>query len=1237
MKSIQTKIVILLLCVVLLSSCVIGIISSWAVSGVLTQKATEQMRLLCESNISKFDAVFEGMEKVAAILAHSIEEEVHSINNITDPKKRELFLKQAEEISVELLNHSNDAIGVHMYLNPQITGEKAGFFWLRYGIDALTFKDDISNVPIYEHDYWWQVVSDSGEAVWTDSYNSTRVGRPFTSYIVPVYHGGVLFAVVGMDISCSSIENTAAQIKAYDTGYAAVLNRSGTVLYHPEYEFGDTISNSRDNAAETAAKAIIASGNFDELISYESDGEQRKMAFGDLRNGMRLCIIAPENEIYAERHRLEIKIISIILFSIIIAMAFALVFAKKLTEPIKKLSYAAREMTEGNMEVEISQTTKDEVGELAQCFTEARDKLKNQMDALYDEVHRDGLTGVNNKLAFTQREESVNLTLSDGNASFAVSIFDVNKLKLTNDVLGHMAGDNLLRMVAGHLVGYFGRNDVFRIGGDEFAVVYEGDDVEDFRLRCAQCAHTMGELTLKEYPQVGISCSFGVSRYTEGRDTDFASVVSRADKKMYKNKSSAVGDRLPDDEQRKGVRELQIEKYLQFLRVLSQSTEDFLFLCDIETDRNWFFGNVNERFGIGNKYSNITTLSELMEVVYPKDREAFAADIKDIIRGKTSEHNMNCRWIMRNGGFVWVNSRARVIEDDRGNPFVLIGRVSVSELRNYHNQLTGLFNKNKFSKDFLDNTIPQFTHLMLVNIDNLAAYNLKSGRTYGDGLLCHLAQVLEDTFALETVYHMEQDNFVVFMNIDGYDEAQRLFDKIQSSLEDKFTISAAVIPNDKKFSVDKYNMYEYARQMLKQSKKMGDGRILFFSNEDYLKNISAVELYEEIEHCVESGFDGFYLCYQPKVNASDYSVSCAEALLRYTSKSRGNVYPDEFIPVLEHTGLINRVGLWVLSSALEQCKAWREYNSDFRVSVNFSGVQFKDEDIADKVIELLERYELPGEVLTIEITETVQLEDTDSFEEIFEKFQDAGIAISIDDFGTGYANMSYLKKIHADEIKVDRVFIQDIKDTAYNYRVVKNIIEFAKSNSFTVCLEGVERAEELAVLETLGADMLQGYLFDKPLTASEFESRYIDAGSADYKNKKDFTNHLKEYKEKMNTINVDTREILSQMEVGLWVMRVNIRENTRELFGDATLFRQIGADEKTPSAECYRLWTERIKPGREDRVDEVLNRMMSDGKVLHMEYPWIDPQRGEVDARVTGKCVQSDGDVVIFEGFNRIL
>lgn len=489
----------------------------------------------------------------------------------------------------------------------------------------------------------------------------------------------------------------------------------------------------------------------------------------------------------------------------------------------------------------------------------------------------------------------------------------------------------------------------------------------------------------------------------------------------------------------------------------------------------------------------------------------------------------------------------------------------------------------------------------------------------------------------QNIWHVENNCFALYLDVDTEEKVREIYKQLQNELEAVCTVSAGVVPDRIDMFQDENNLYACAEMTFEKAKSSGACTITFFSQQDLENRIKTIQFLDEMQESVNNNCRGFYLCYQPQVKTGNYQVYGAEALLRYHSDVRGEVYPNEFIPLLEQSKLINQVGMWVLETALQQCKIWRQQIKSFRISVNFSAIQLREKDIAERVLKLLDKTGVPGSALTIEITESVQLQKNENFSDILTQLRSAGIEISIDDFGTGYASMGYLKSMNVNEIKIDRMFVKGIEEATYNYRLISNMIEFAKNNSIRICCEGVESMQELTVLEGLSPNLIQGYLFSKPCRKEDFEQAFVDSSTDEYRRHMDYVQRLYKYKDRMQVIYFNTKDILRKTDLGLWIIRINEKEQEYEMHADETMERIIAVDRKYTPQECYRYWYDRIKEGYSDYVQENVKRMIESDKVVQLQYPWIHPEFGEVVVRCSGKRVEDSDGFITLEGYHRII
>lgn len=730
----------------------------------------------------------------------------------------------------------------------------------------------------------------------------------------------------------------------------------------------------------------------------------------------------------------------------------------------------------------------------------------------------------------------------------------------------------------------------------------------------------------KSVNEIGTKIAMTIQPFVNAEGLDSDSAVSEPD---------AYCDH--GDDRRDKDRDNKISPYLDALEILSRTTDDYLFLFEFANDKNWFFGNVDDKYEVREQGSVTNTLAQVLEIVHPSDRKMLVDELNEISRGEKNVHNMDCRWIDKDGNNVWINCRGKVIYDENNRPFVMIGRMSEEALRHLYNPLTGLFNKLRMIEDFEDGFADVAGgYLMLIDIDDLAAINLSYGREYGDKILKELAATLDNHIMSKRVYHIDHNYFAVCLDANSQNSVRKFFRDVQSSLREQCTVTAGVVPVDSQLFVDVNNLYDSAKITLRKAKNESKNNLRFFSEEDISKSIHSIELFKELHESVEAGCLGFYVLYQPQLRSGSYEIMSAEALMRYTAKDGRAVYPDEFIPLLEQSGLINAAGLWILEEALMQCREWRKYIPDFRVSVNFSTVQFKDKNISKKIEAILNKCNMPGSALSVEITESIPISEITHFKSVISHLKGMGVWISIDDFGTGYSNISYLKRLMADEIKIDRVFVKGIEKGTYNYNLISNTIEFAKSSAVNVCCEGVENKIELAILETLSPDIFQGYLFDRPLSSSEITEVYFSVESPQYRKRVEFLKELYMYKEQMGIIHFNPRDILRETNVGLWVIRINPQNDSRELHVDETMERILGVDKKYSPSECYEYWFKRVCPDYSDYITTNLQTMVEHDGVVQLQYKWNHPELGYVEVRSSGKRGRDADGMIVLEGYHRI-
>ncbi|WP_290698290.1 EAL domain-containing protein [Amphritea sp.] len=427
--------------------------------------------------------------------------------------------------------------------------------------------------------------------------------------------------------------------------------------------------------------------------------------------------------------------------------------------------------------------------------------------------------------------------------------------------------------------------------------------------------------------------------------------------------------------------------------------------------------------------------------------------------------------------------------------------------------LTGLPNRKSIHEKIVwalkyDQMNGYKTALLNIGLDRFGEINESLGIHNGDMLLKQVAlrirSVIDQRNKLLATNHRETELTVARLSGDEFgvlvpsfyqdEHAASLATQLRSELGKVYridnhdlyisaSIGIAVAPNDGLLSDD---LIKASGTAMRQVKLGGlTNGFSFYSGTSSLDLQEKLELETDLHTALEN--DELMLFYQPKVDLITKQVTAAEALIRWKHPTKGFISPAQFIPLAEENGLILSIGDWVLNEACRQAEIWHSSAmTDIKVSVNVSGQQFKEVTYQKRVQQALESSELPPSLLMLEMTESLAMSDVESSVELFESLKKLGVGLSIDDFGTGYSSLSYLKKFPLDELKVDRSFITGIPENKDEIQLVQAIIAMAKALRLSVVIEGVETAAQLNLLQATQSDLIQGFLFSKPLPADQF-------------------------------------------------------------------------------------------------------------------------------------------------------
>lgn len=390
--------------------------------------------------------------------------------------------------------------------------------------------------------------------------------------------------------------------------------------------------------------------------------------------------------------------------------------------------------------------------------------------------------------------------------------------------------------------------------------------------------------------------------------------------------------------------------------------------------------------------------------------------------------------------------------------------------------------------------------ILFLDLDHFKRVNDTLGHAVGDSLLKEVAlRLISCVRDTDTVARLGGDEFTIMLtgSLDNRNITE-IADNIITELEKPFSINRheifigtsigiSVFPNNGMTGTE---LFKNADTAMYRVKEQGRGKHLFFEEQMNIEEVERANLERDMRHALER--DEFVLNYQPIINLKTSNIIGAEALIRWHHPIHGIIPSAKFIAIAEESGIIEKIGEWVLRTACQQLALWEENNVVIdRLAVNVSSRQFIQNNFEKCVSSILEETNIAADKLELEITETVLMDERIDTIKILDNLNDKNIHLSIDDFGTGFSSLSYLKRFPLNTLKIDRSFMQDVPTDDDAKSIVKSIIALAHTLNLSVIAEGIESEEQLSILHENNCDFAQGFYYSKPLSADQFEEYYL--------------------------------------------------------------------------------------------------------------------------------------------------
>ncbi|HET7725746.1 MAG TPA: EAL domain-containing protein [Candidatus Limnocylindrales bacterium] len=786
--------------------------------------------------------------------------------------------------------------------------------------------------------------------------------------------------------------------------------------------------------------------------------------------------------------------------------------------------------------------------ELVQLFAgQASIALRNAAahGAVLTRAEQDALTGLGNHGAFQQR---LHADASEGHP-FAIVMLDLDGFKVYNDTRGHPAGDTLLvRVAAAMRAAVRDRDGVFRYGGDEFALLLPGADAGAARDVAERVRAAIAALTLAEDPQV--TASAGIALFpTDGRTPgELVAAADRALYLSKPSVPGRTVDLLRDpylaalDEtamalvERLDPTEL-LGAIVDRAAALMRTPHAYLYLLEssaagdelvLRVGRGIFEAYVGYRLprgmGLGwqvietahpvtvDEYDALATRAPDMPVHtfgavvgVPMTSEGAVVGVIGLASGG-GDRRFSEREVVAIGRFAQLASIAL----DNARLFERAQREVRERARAaLRDGLTGLPNSDAF-RDLVGVALDRAAGaargrrggvaVALLDLERFRTVNESLGHAAGDRLLALAASRISAAVRpTDTVARFGGDEFSLLLApVRDRKDAERRLGPVVQALHQPFdvggqevSVSVCVgVAIGRPGTTTPEELLREAEIALHESQGDRVRRVVAFDPRMRTQVLDRIDLERDLRHAVER--DELRLHYQPIVDLRSKRVLGYEALVRWQHPVRGLLGPASFIELAEEVGAISAIGDWVLRTACAQARAWRDParaapgDAAPTLSVNLSARQFAEGDLAARLRQILTETGLDAGALELEITESTVMDLSERGVERLRQLRDLGVRLVLDDFGTGYSSLAYLRRLPLDALKIDRSFVLELGGEAADAPIVQAVIDLAHGLGIEVVAEGIETAEQLAILRRLGCDRGQGFLFARPLPAADF-------------------------------------------------------------------------------------------------------------------------------------------------------
>ena len=538
MRSVRSKIITLLLAAVITCAAMTGLVGLNHMHALEAQSSAQILNLQCQKQAEGLNGELGNIQTSVDVIAYYAMKRLSLTDILRYPDLCRGYMEDLKLYAQHEAESSGSAAAYYFRVRPDLETDSSGFFFIRKNGEDTFVPDEMTDLsacdPEDEDAAWYYRAVEDRAPVWLGPYRDRHTGLDIISYVSPVYKDGQLIGVVGMDFDFQSMKNTAADMRAYRTGFAALTDENGIVWQHPQIEEGGSYWET-DISGEDRSGTFLNEDTGNELIGYRTAQGKQKLCYATLRNGMKLVLCAPEKEIFARRDREARELLLIVA---LLGAAYSLtgaVLASQITRPLRRLTEAAASIAEGNLDVTLPPAGRDEVGTLTETIAVTTRYLRQYLAEIHSRAFRDTLTGVRNRSAGVAKMDSLTEELQDGRREFGLAVLQLPDVKQINDRYGRTQGDLYIRAACSLICHVFAHSPVFRTGGEEFLVVLEGESLERRETLMKTLQERMRETWSCPDPWKRISIAAGMAVCLP-EDSSADDVLRRADEAMRQSR-----------------------------------------------------------------------------------------------------------------------------------------------------------------------------------------------------------------------------------------------------------------------------------------------------------------------------------------------------------------------------------------------------------------------------------------------------------------------------------------------------------------------------------------------------------------------------------------------------------------------------------------------------------------------------------------------------------------------------